>query len=114
MASDHLSHRHPEVLKAEAWIRAHINEPIRVETVAAAVALSPRTLARRLHQSTGESPLRFIQRLRVDHAIHLLETSSLSFEEIAAKVGYDEPAGLRRVMRRQTGRTPSDFRGAGA
>lgn len=114
MASDHLSHRHPEVLKAEAWIRAHLSQPIRVAEVAEAVALSPRTLARRLHASTGEAPLAFIQRLRVEHAVHLLETSTLAFDEIAANVGYQEPAGLRRVLKRLTGRRPSDFkRGSG-
>ncbi|MEM1204308.1 MAG: helix-turn-helix domain-containing protein [Acidobacteriota bacterium] len=110
MARDHLSRRHPDVSKAEAWIRAHLGEPMRVDDVAAAVAVSPRTLARRLRDSTGESPLSFIQRLRVQHAVHLLETSKLSFEEIAARVGYQEPAGLRRVLRRRTGRAPSSFR----
>ncbi|MCG8459205.1 MAG: helix-turn-helix domain-containing protein [Holophagales bacterium] len=113
MAVNHLSRRHPEVPRAEAWIRERLGEPIKVEDLAAALALRPRTLARRLHNATGESPLSFIQRLRVEHAVHLLETSPLSFEQIAARVGYQEPAGLRRIIRRRTGRSPSDFRRAG-
>lgn len=110
MASSHVSRRHPEVHKAEAWIRARLSEPMMVEQLASAVALSPRTLARRLQEATGESPLGFIQRLRVEHAVHLLETSDLPFDEISARVGYQEPAGLRRVIRRRTGRSPSQFR----
>lgn len=110
MAANHLSRRRPEIHKAEAWIRARLAAPIQVDQLAAAVALSPRTLARRMREATGESPLGFIQRLRVEHAIHLLETSPLPFDEIAARVGYREPAGLRRVLRRVTGRSPSDIR----
>jgi len=110
MAASHLGRRHRKIHEAEAWIRARLEKPIKVEELAAAVALSPRTLARRMQDSTGESPLGFVQRLRVEHAVHLLETSSLAFEEIAPRVGYHEPAGLRRVLRRLTGRSPSDFR----
>ncbi len=114
MATNHLTHRHPDVLKAEAWIREHLAESISVDDIAFAVAVSPRTLARRFTQATGGPPLRFVQRLRVDHAVHLLETSELPFDEIAARVGYAEPAGLRRIVRRETGRTPSSFRAKGA
>ena len=110
MAASHLAHIHPDVLRAEAWIRAHLAESIRIEDIAAAVALSSRTLARRFSEATGGAPLKFVQGLRVEHAVHLLETSDLAFDEIAARVGYKEPAGLRRVLRRETGRSPSDFR----
>lgn len=110
MAANHLGRRHPEIHQAEAWIRARLAEPIQVDQLAAALALSPRTLARRMHEATGESPLGFIQRLRVDHAVHLLETSCLAFDEIASRVGYQEPAGLRRVLRRRMGQSPSDIR----
>lgn len=112
MAVNHLTLTDPDVLRAEAWIRAHLSEPISIDDIAAALALSARTLARRFVQATGEAPLRFVQRLRVEHAVHLLETSDLAFDAIAARVGYREPAGLRRVLRRLTGRTPSAFRQA--
>lgn len=110
MAPEHIAQVHPEIVRAEAWIRGHLAEPIRVEEIAAAVALSPRTLARRFKDAIDVSPLRFVQRLRVEHAVHLLETSELSFDEIAARVGYSEPVGLRRILRRETGRSPTDFR----
>ena len=111
MAASHLAHTQPDIVRAEAWIRAHLSQPIRIEDIAAAVALSPRTLARRFVETTGGAPLQFVQRLRVEHAVHLLETSDLPFDEIAARVGYGEPAGLRRILRRETGCSPSDFRG---
>ncbi len=110
MVAHHASQTHPDVLRAEAWIRANLANPMKIEEIATAVALSPRTLARRFAQTTGEPPLRFVQRLRVEHAVHLLETSDLPFDEIASRVGYTEPAGLRRIMLRETGRSPSSFR----
>ncbi|MEM7586504.1 MAG: helix-turn-helix domain-containing protein [Acidobacteriota bacterium] len=113
MATGHLAQVHPVVVRAEAWIREHLAERILIEDIASAVALSPRTLARRFKEATGGSPLRFVQRLRIEHAVHLLETSDLSFDEIATRVGYREPAGLRRILRRETGQSPSDFRDSG-
>ncbi len=110
MAASHLAKSHPDIARAEAWIRARIAEPIRIEDIAAAVAASPRTLARRFAETTGASPLRFVQKLRVEHAVHLLETSDLSFDQIASRVGYTEPAGLRRILRRETGQNPSEIR----
>ena len=110
MASDHLSRRQPEVLKAEAWVRANIGRPLRIAELAAAVAVSPRTLARRFQESLGLSPLGFVQKLRVEHAIHLLESTDLPIDHIAGQVGYNEPASLRRVFLRETGRAPSAFR----
>ena len=112
MAANHLAQTDPDVLRAEAWIRAHLSEPISIDDIASALALSARTLARRFVRATGEAPLRFVQRLRVEHAVHLLETSTLSFDTIAARVGYRESAGLRRIVRRLTGRAPSAFRAA--
>ena len=110
MASDHLSRRHPEVLRAVAWVRANIGRPLRVADLAAAVAVSPRTLARRFQESLGLSPLGFIQKLRIEHAIHLLESTDLPIDHIAGQVGYNEPAGLRRVFLHETGQAPSAFR----
>lgn len=51
--------------------------------LARALRLSPRTLARRIHTATGQPPLAMIQRLEVETAVHRLETSDRSFEEIA-------------------------------
>ena len=52
------------------------------------------------------TPQRFVQRVRVAHAEHLLETTRASVEEVAARVGYADPAAFRRVFRRHTGASP--------
>jgi transcriptional regulator GlxA family with amidase domain len=110
MIPTHRARADDQVMRAELWVRGHLASPIAVEDVAKAAGVSPRTLARRLRSATGESPLRFIQRLRAERALHLIETTSASLERIAAQVGYAEPASLRRLIKRVTGELPSRLR----
>jgi len=108
--TSHLAASTPEVSRAETFVRAHLGEPLRVGAIARAVGTSPRTLARRVARATGLSPLRFVQRLRVEQSVHLLETTDAPFDEVARQVGYAEPAALRRVLRRETGQTARSLR----
>ena len=71
------------------------------------------TLARRLKAVCDLSPIRFTQRIRGEAATELLATTSLSVDEIAQRVGYTEPSTLRRLLRRDTNRSPSALRSAG-
>ena len=91
-------------------MRKHLAEPVRVERLARAVGASPRTLARRLDETLGTGPLGFIQRIRLEAATHLLESSKASLEEIATRVGYRDAGTLRRLMRRKLGSTPRELR----
>jgi transcriptional regulator GlxA family with amidase domain len=108
--ASHLAIRHEDVEAAEAWIRGHVAVPFGIETLAKGVGVSPRTLARRIHVATGVSPLRFVQRVRAEQAIHLLETTRQSVEEIAERVGYQNGSTLRRLLRRETGTSPRELR----
>ena len=58
------------------------------------------------------SPIGFVQRLRVEAAVHLLRTTRLSLEEIGARVGYSDSNALRRLIRRETSSTPKELRRA--
>ncbi|MDB5216935.1 MAG: glxA1 [Myxococcaceae bacterium] len=98
-----------EVIAAERWIRRHLGEPFGIPELAQAVGTSPRTLARRIVDATGSGPLAFVRRIRVDAARHLLTTTQLPVDEIAARVGYEDPASLRRAFAR-LGERPSDSR----
>lgn len=71
---------------------------------------STRTFARRVHAATGMSPIRFLQQLRMERAIEMLETTSLPFEEVAYRVGYRDPSTLRAVIRQRLGVGPRELR----
>lgn len=110
MAVRHLRSDDATVRRAEAWARAHLADRFDVTTLARRAGASPRTLARRLDAALGLSPIAFVQRLRVETAVHLLETSRQSLDEIAARVGYTDPDTLRRLVRRDTGLSPREVR----
>jgi transcriptional regulator GlxA family with amidase domain len=110
MALSHFAAADPQIAKAEAWARAHLDPDISVGDVAQAAGLTPRTLARRLQKVIGLSPVRFLQKLKVDAALELIETSRLSIEEIASRVGYADPSTLRRLLQKNAGRSRRNLR----
>ena len=112
MAITYLASQDPRIAKAEEWVRDNIARDFAVEELAVAVALTPRTFARRVSATCGVSPIQFVQRIRLETARLLLETTRLSVEQIAQKIGYAEPSTLRRLIRRDTKHPPGHFRPA--
>jgi transcriptional regulator GlxA family with amidase domain len=110
MMRDHLAHEDRTVIAAERWIDAHLAQPITVTALSSELALSPKTLARRIKAGTGVSPIKFIQRRRLSQAAHLLETTGLSIEAVAARVGYQDSTALRKLIKQEFGVTPSTLR----
>lgn len=113
MAINYLASQDSKIAKAEKWVRSNIARDFTIEDVAAAVALAPRTFARRIAAICGVSPIQFVQRIRIETARSLLETTRLSVEQIAHEVGYTEPSTLRRLIRRDTRHSPRHFRASG-
>jgi transcriptional regulator GlxA family with amidase domain len=107
---DHLAHADPLVTRFEHWAREHLAHGFSLDEAAAALACSKRTLARRMQAVMGKSPLAFFQDLRVEHAVHLLQTSRDSVEAIAARVGYADGVTLRALLRRKLGRGVRELR----
>jgi transcriptional regulator GlxA family with amidase domain len=110
MAMGLLAAANESVARVAAWARPRLHDELTVGALAAAVGQSPRTFARRVHGATGLSPIRFLQQLRMERAIELIETTALPFEEIAYRVGYRDPSTLRLVIRKRLGMGPRDLR----
>jgi transcriptional regulator GlxA family with amidase domain len=106
-----LAQSDPTVAAFERWIREHLAEPIRMADAAKAIGVSERTLQRSVQRTTGTSPIRFVQDLRIERARHLLRTTDMSVETISRKVGYENPHTLRVLLRERTGKTASALRG---
>ncbi len=94
----------------ERWARRRLAEGFSLDQAAKALSTSKRTLARRMQSVLGKSPLAFFQDLRVERAVHLLETSHASVDQIAAEVGYAEGVTLRALLRRRLGRGVREIR----
>ncbi len=110
MVLHQLANDEPAVRAAEAWARRNLSKPVSVSQLARAAALSPRTLSRRLDEALGISPIAFLQRIRLETASQLLETSRLSLDEVPRRVGYQDAGTLRRLLRRERGVSPQQLR----
>jgi transcriptional regulator GlxA family with amidase domain len=110
---DHLAHSDPLVERFESWARQHIKNGFSLAAAARTVGTSERTLDRRLRAVLGKSPLSYFQDLRVERAVHLLQTSQVSVEGIAAEIGYSDGVTLRTLLRRKLGRGVREIRSRG-
>jgi PAS domain S-box-containing protein len=98
------------LVEAERVVREAGDAPLSAQDLARALSTSERTLHRRLKQACGESPKSFIDRVRVDIARTLLETSSKSVKELAGGAGFIDEASFRRTFRRFVGMAPGAYR----
>jgi transcriptional regulator GlxA family with amidase domain len=106
MVMEHLRSSDPVIRKLERLVTSNLERQLTIDEMARATATSPRTLARRIAKALGTTPQRFAQRLRIAQAVHLLETTQRPVDDVAARVGYADPAAFRRIFRRETGETP--------
>ncbi len=106
MVMEHLRTADPVLRAVERFATANVGRQLTLDELARAGGTSPRTLARKAKAAAGMTPMEFVQRVRVAHASHLLETTQASVEEVAAQVGYADAAAFRRVFRRYAGETP--------
>ncbi|WP_052427388.1 helix-turn-helix domain-containing protein [Neobacillus niacini] len=91
-------------------ILSFYNKPINKEELAAQFSTHPSHLSRKFKEETKMTLTAFQQTLRINQAKHLLKTENLSVEEIAWTIGYDDASYFARVFKKETGRTPSQYR----
>src|SRR5262249_36132693 len=102
-------HQDSDILRAQSLIERHPERTPSVARLAYDVGMSQRSFARRFRQSTGNSPLEDIQRVKVEAAKRGLEDGE-RISSVASVVGYGDSAAFRRLFARSTGLTPFEYR----
>jgi AraC-like DNA-binding protein len=92
---------------AIAWIRQNFTQPLRVERLAAMVAMSASAFHRHFKAVTNLSPLQFQKRIRLMHARQLMITAAVSASSAAVDVGYESPTQFNREYSRLFGLPPA-------
>jgi transcriptional regulator GlxA family with amidase domain len=92
-----------------AWLRPRLKQHIDVERMAAACALSVRTLHRRLRREANLSPAQLLLRLRMEAACGLLERPGMTVKRAASQSGFGNEYNLRRAFAAQLGVVPSAY-----
>lgn len=110
-SSELLAQVEPEGLngKLTSWLRARLKKELNVEQMAAACALSVRTLHRRLKQESGITPAQLLMRLRMEAACALLERPGTTVKQAATQSGFGSEYNLRRAFAAELGVVPSDY-----
>ncbi len=98
------------VTKAQHWIYANIQKKIDFRLLSNHLAVSYRTFIRRFKTATGETPSKYLQRLRIEASKELLETTNLNLETIMESVGYLDVSSFRVLFKRLTHLTPREYR----
>jgi transcriptional regulator GlxA family with amidase domain len=103
-------HGDDQVLRIQEWLEQHSREPITLEVIAEHSNIGRRTLLRRFKTATGDTPLVYIQKIRIEKAKRLLESSMDTFNEITWKVGYENAGTFQKLFKSETGLSPKEYR----
>lgn len=95
---------------AQRHALAHLEQPLTVAALAAAVGMSTRHFARLFASETGMTPMAFIYRARVDRARQLLESSELPLKTVAFHAGFASVRAMRTAFVERLGLTPAQYR----
>ncbi len=98
------------VVKTQEWIEVNLKDSITLDTMTGFSHLGKRTLIRRFKKATGDTPLVYLQKLRVENAKRLLEATGNTFNEITWKVGYEDVSSFHRLFKSETGLSPKEYR----
>ncbi|MDF4798460.1 helix-turn-helix domain-containing protein, partial [Vibrio parahaemolyticus] len=83
-------------------------EPLSIKQLAKQANLTERTMQRRFLKATGYNPNQYLQRLRIQSACDLLESTQHSFDSISHQVGYEDTSACRKVFINVIGLTPRE------
>ncbi|MDR3474839.1 MAG: DJ-1/PfpI family protein [Devosia sp.] len=92
------------------WIAAHLDQDLPVERLAAVAGMSPRSFARRYVSEIGRTPAKAVELMRLEAACRALTSTGLPLKRIAADTGLGSEQNLRRVLLRQFGVGPAEYR----
>lgn len=95
-----------KIAKAIAWLRQHYAQPLRIETLAQHVGMSPSSLHHHFSQVTAMTPLQYQKRLRLQEARRLMLVDCLDVGSAGYRVGYQSASQFSREYSRQFGLSP--------
>jgi AraC-like DNA-binding protein len=105
-----VSHAAQKIEQSISYMLEHLNQPLQVATLAAAVNFSPSHFSALFKRWTGCPPIDYFIHLRMQQACRLFESTSLNVKEVAAVLGYDDPFYFSRVFKSVNQLAPTEYR----
>lgn len=103
-------HRDTQILAAQRLIEEQYQGRVTVDELADRVAVGRRSFERRFKQATNNTPVEYLQRVRVEAAKRHFEASRKNVGEVMYDVGYTDTKAFRDVFKKITGLTPIEYR----
>lgn len=104
------SHSDEVIKRAQDYIESNPEEKISVEQLAAHFAVGRRNFDRRFIKATGNTPVEYTHRVKVEAAKKAFETSRKTINEVMYEVGYSDLKAFREVFKKITGVSPLIYR----
>ena len=104
------NHGNAQILQVQHYIQKHFEQPLCIAKLADLAHMGERTFLRQFSSATSFKPVQYIQRIRVQKACDLLETTTQSFEQIALSMGYEDVNSFRKVFIKIIGLSPTAFK----
>ena len=105
-----MNHGDQDIVRAQKWMKTNFAQEINIDTVANHVNISSRHFKRRFKNATGQSPLFYLQNIRVESAKKRLETTLDTINEITYQIGYSDSSTFRRLFKKHVGLSPREYR----
>ncbi len=99
------------VQNVQAYIESHVDEKISMDYLSSKFAVGRRSFDRRFIKATGNTPLEYAQRVKMEAAKKQLENSRKTINEVMYEVGYVDVKAFREVFRKITGMSPLEYKG---
>lgn len=103
-------HQDPDILAIQEELEKNIGTGLSLSSLAARHNMTVRTLLRRFQKACGQTPLKYLQALRVEYAMSRLESQNSSLDAILSEVGYEDISSFTRLFKRHTGVSPAQYR----
>ncbi|MFC4656426.1 GlxA family transcriptional regulator [Rheinheimera marina] len=105
-----LVHADPKLAEIQHYMQQHLRSPLSLDSIAETFAMTSRTLIRRFKQHLDETPMAYLQRLRIERAKALLENTTMAVEQVMTEVGYEDLSSFRKLFIHYTSLTPKAYR----
>jgi transcriptional regulator GlxA family with amidase domain len=93
----------------QVWMLQHLREPLTVESLAERIGMSARHFTRVCLREIGMNPGQFVDRMRVEAAQQIIDSSSRGLKEIADSCGFQSADAMRRTFLRVLGVTAAEY-----
>ncbi len=103
-------HTDDEIASIQEYIELNYSKKISVEGLADRIATSSRNFVRRFKKATHNTPIEYIQRVRIEAAKKKLESTTMNVLQVMLACGYNDDKTFRTLFKRYAGLTPLEYR----